>query len=265
MTSEGLLFTSLCGTGAADSPRRFALISRLSASPTLVGYNSMETVEADLKWAVGTFENVAGTTEGIPTFKLSQIAIGEGEFAYYNLDYVATINQYGAQDKYYSWDPFSAEGGSWIETDEFGTPGEPANDVELPINEGLIFRSQYGTPLVFAGSVLGGDTEIYGIAEDVTYTGNFTPATITLGDLVLGEGEFAYYNLDYIATVNEYGAQMDYYSWDPFSADGGCWITTDEFGTPGDPANETEVFANQAFFFRTQYGVSINIPSPIKK
>ena len=232
-------------------------------SANVVGYNSMETVEGDTTFGVATFEAVAGSEKDAPTFTLSQVSIGDADFAYYNYDYIATIDPYGAQDKYYSWDPFT-DGGTWIETDETATPGDPVGDLAFPVNQAFWVRSEYGNPLIFSGAVLAGDTEIYSVAGDMAYSGNFTPATITLGDIVVGAEDFAYYNYDYIATINPYGAQDKYYSWDPFT-DGGTWIETDETATPGDPANDVEITANMAFIFRTEFGAALNIPSPIKK
>ena len=258
MTSEGLLFTSLCGTGAADSPRRFSLIPRLSVPPILVGYNSMETVEADLTWAVTSFEGVSGDAA---TFKLGQISVGDQDFAWWNNDYVATIASSGAQDQYYTWDPDTS---SWYECDETETIDydAPANDKVLPTNAALFFYSINGIQMTHSGAVMAGDTELYGVPADLTFTGNFTPATITLGDIVVGEEDFAWWNNDYIATIASSGAQDQYYTWDP---DTSSWYECDETETIDydAPANDVEIPANTAFIYYSVNGAVLNIPSPL--
>ena len=138
-------------------------------------------------YRVATFEGVSATDA---TFTLSQISVGEEDFAWWNGDYVATVNAYGGQDQYYTWDP-DAKG--WFEcADNCVIDSEkPADNVVLPINQGIIVFSANGASLTFSGAVLAGDTALYGNAGDVTYTGNFTPATLTLGDLVVGAEDFA--------------------------------------------------------------------------
>ena len=107
-----------------------------------------------------------------------------------------------------------------------------------------------------------GDTELYGIASDITYTGNFTPATITLGDIVIGEEDYAWWNGDYIATVNLFGSQDQYYTWDPdtlswYECDETCMIDYEA------PANDVEFEPNMGFLFSTVNGATLNIPSPL--
>ena len=138
----------------------------------------------------------------------------------------------------------------------------PADDVELSLNQGIIIFSANGASLTFSGAVMTGDTELYGGAGDVTYTGNFTPTTLTLGDLVIGEEDFAWWNNDYIATIDPYGSQDQYYTWDPdtsswYECDAGSNIDYDA------PANDVEFDANMGFLYFTANGASLNIPSPL--
>ena len=235
-------------------------------SSSVVGYNKAATDAGEVIYRVATFEAVGGTAS---SFKISDISIGEEDFAYWNFDYIATVDPYGSQDAYYTWDPDANDGnGGWFECDDGCTIDydAPADDVELPINQALIICSQNGIDLTFSGAVMTGDTELYGSAGDVTYTGNFTPTTITLGDIVVGEEDFAYWNFDYIATIDPYGSQDQYYTWDPDANDGdGGWFECDD-GCTIDydaPADSVEFESNMGFLFCTQNGVSLNIPSPL--
>ena len=235
-------------------------------SSSVVGYNKAATVATENIYRVATFEGVSGTAS---TFKVGDISVGSVDFAYYNNDYIATVDPYGSQDAYYTWDPDANEGaGGWFECDEFCVVDDssPADDVELPLNQAIIIRSEYGVDLTFSGAVMAGDTELYGVATENTYTGNFTPTTITLGDIVIGGADYAYYNNDYIATIDPYGSQDQYYTWDPDANEGaGGWFECDEFCTVdyGAEANDVEFDPNMGFLFRTENGVSINIPSPL--
>ena len=227
-------------------------------SANVVGYNSAATQAGDNIYRVATFKGVAGEDT---SYTLGQICVGESDFAWYNNDYVATVDPYGSQDTYYTWDPDTS---SWYECDAGCNINfdAPANDIALPLNQAVIIRSEYGEDLTFAGSVIDGDSELFGIAGDNTYTGNFTPVTITLGDIVVGDADFAWYNNDYIATIDAYGSQETYYTWDPdtsswYECDAGCNIDYDA------PANSTEFDPNMGFLFRTEYGASINLPSPL--
>ena len=223
-----------------------------------VGYNKAATQAGDNIYRVATFEAVSGTAS---SFKIGDISVGDEDFAWWNTDYIATVDPYGSQDAYYTWDP-DAKG--WFACDEFCTIDydSPADNVELPLNQALIIRSENGVDLTFSGAVMTGDTELYGSAGDNTYTGNFTPTTITLGDIVIGDADFAWWNTDYIATIDPYGSQDQYYTYDP---DTSAWYACDEFCTIDyeSPANDVEFEPNMGFLFRTENGVSINIPSPL--
>ena len=218
-------------------------------------------------YRVVTFEGVNVAEDA--TYKLGQISVGTEDFAYWNLDYIATVNPYGGQDKYYTWDPDAAEGaGSWYECDENVTIDydKPANDVDLPMNRGVIIFSGNGANLTFSGAVIAGDSALYCAAGETTYTGNFTPSTLTLGDIVVGDEDFAYWNLDYIATINPYGGQDLYYTWDPDAAEGaGSWYECDENITIDydKPANNVEFEPNMGFLLFTGNGATLNIPSPL--
>ena len=62
---------------------------------------------------------------------LGDIVVGEEDFAWWNGDYIATIDPYGSQDTYYTWDP-DADG--WFEADpDSGAPiaDKPAGDIEF--------------------------------------------------------------------------------------------------------------------------------------
>ena len=209
-------------------------------------------------YRVATFEAVSGTAA---TFKIGDISVGAEDFAWWNMDYIATINPYGGQEAYYTWDPDTS---SWYGCDELCTVDyeAPANDVVLPLNQGIIVFSANGANLTFAGGVISGDTELYGSAGDVTYTGNFTPTTLTLGDIVIGAEDFAWWNMDYIATINPYGGQESYYTWDP---DTSSWYACDELCTVDydAPANDVEFDPNMGFIFFTANGAALNIPSPL--
>ena len=228
--------------------------------PSVVGYNKAATQAGDNIYRVATFEAVSGTAD---SFKIGDISVGAEDFAWWNLDYIATVDPYGSQDTYYTWDPDTL---AWYECDDGANILDlsvTANDVELPLNQALISRSENGVDLTFSGAVISGDTELYGVAGDNTYTGNFTPTTLTLGDIVPGEVDFAWWNLDYIATIDPYGSQETYYTWDPdtlawYECDDGCNILDLETN-----ANDVEFEPNMGFLFRTENGVSINVPSPL--
>ena len=230
-----------------------------------MGYTKDTLSANDVSYRVFSFESVAGTTA---TFTLGQISVGTSGFAWWNQDYIATMDEYGAQDQYYTWDPDANEGkGGWFECDEGANINGPsADDVVLPLNKAIFVFSANGDDLTYSGAVMSGDTEIYAIANDVTFSGNFTPATITLGDIVVGAEDFAYWNNDYLATIDPYGAQDQYYTWDP-DANGGAggWFECDEGQVVDDtaPADNVEFPANQAFIFFTANGATLNIPSPL--
>ena len=237
----------------------FAGVFRFSS---IVGYNKAATEAGDVIYRVASFEAVAGTEA---TFKVGSISVGDEDFAWWNNDYIATVNPYGGQDQYYTWDPDANDGkGGWFECDDVCTVDydAPADNVELPLNQGIIIFSANGANLTFAGAVMAGDTELYGSAGDVTYTGNFTPAALTLGDIVIGEEDFAWWNNDYIATINPYGGQDKYYTWDP---DTSTWYECDDVCTIDydAPANEAEFASNMGFIFFTANGATLNIPSPL--
>jgi hypothetical protein len=231
-------------------------------SSSVVGYNKAATDAGEVIYRVATFEAVSGAAS---TFKIGNISVGGEDFAWWNNDYIATVDPYGSQDTYYTWDPDANEGaGGWFECDEDCNvdSSSPADDIVLPLNQAIIIRSENGIDLTFSGAVMTGDTELYGVAGDATYTGNFTPAPITLGDIVIGEADFAWWNNDYVATIDPYGSQDQYYTWDPgesawFECDSDCNIDYDA------QANDVEFDPNMGLLFRSENGVSINIPSPL--
>ncbi len=235
-------------------------------SSNTVGFNKGTTVANDVIYQVFSFESVGGTDA---TYTLGQISVGTEDFAWYNNDYIATVNEYGAQDQYFTWDPDANEGkGGWFECDENQTIDydAAADDIVMPLNKAIFVFSANGAELTYSGQVMTGDTEIYAVANDVTFSGNFTPATITLGDIVVGSEDFAWYNNDYLSTIDPYGAQDQYYTYDPdANAGAGGWFECDENQTVDydAPADNIQFPANQAFIFFTANGASINIPSPL--
>ena len=83
-----------------------------------------------------------------------------------------------------------------------------------------------------------------------------------IGQIKIVDADFAYYNMDYIATIDPYGSQDKYYTWDPdtsawYACDSDCNVDFDS------PANEVKIEANMGLLFRTENGVSLNIPSPL--
>ena len=112
-------------------------------SSSVVGYNKAATQAGENLYRVATFEAVGSTTS---TFKIGDISVGEEDFAYYNLDYIATVDEYGSQETYYTWDPDTL---SWYECDDICTIDydAPANDVEFESNMGFLFRTEYGVSL----------------------------------------------------------------------------------------------------------------------
>jgi hypothetical protein len=205
-------------------------------------------------YRVASFEGIAGTAA---SFKLGQIK-PNADFDTWNNDYIATVNAYGSQDTYYT---YSQDDGNWYEADDSGMiSGDVANDVELSLNQGFIVYSANGAEFTYSGSVLAGDTALYTVAGDNTYTGNFTPATITLGDLVVDDA-FDTWNNDYLATINAFGSQDVYYT---YSQDDGNWYEADDSGMiSGDIANDVEFEPNSTFLVYTANGAEINIPSPL--
>ena len=235
-------------------------------SANVVGYNTGDTAVADFVYRVASFEGISGTEN---TFKLGQISVGDSDFAWWNNDYIATVASSGAQDQYYTWDPAANEGnGGWFACDETQAIDydTPADNIEFPMNQAFFVFSANGATLTFSGSVLKGDSELFAVAADLTYTGNFTPSTITLGDIVVGDADYAWWNNDYIATIATSGAQDQYYTWDPAANEGnGGWFACDETQAIDyeAPANNVEFPANQAFIFFTANGATLNIPSPL--
>jgi hypothetical protein len=93
---------------------------------------------------VATFEAVGGTAS---SFKVGDISVGDEDFAWWKLDYVATVDPYGSQDTYYAWDPDTL---AWYECDagcNILDPSTDANDVEFEANLGLLFCTQNGVSL----------------------------------------------------------------------------------------------------------------------
>ena len=217
----------------------------------------MESAEDATIYRVFSFDKVGGDN----TFKLGQISFGEQDFAWYNLDYIATINEFGGQDTYYTWN--DENGGFWCVSDEACTPtDEDATDVEFPLNQALIVFSLNGVTFTFSGEVMPGDTELYTIADATTYTGNFTPANLRLGDIVVGDEDFAWWNGDCLATINEFGGQDTYYTWN--DENGGFWCVSDEACTPTDEsAMDVEFEPNTGLIFFSLNGATLNVPSPI--
>lgn len=218
-------------------------------------------------YRVASFEAVNGSDE--TTFTIGQINVGDADFAWWNGDYIATVDPYGSQESYYTWDPDANEGnGGWFACDDncVVDSESPAENIALPLNKGVIVFSANGAELTFAGSVLSGDTALYGSAGETTYTGNFTPTTITLGDIVVGDEDFAWWNGDYIATIDPYGSQDSYYTWDPDANDAnGGWFACDDncVVDSESPATNVEFDPNMGFLFFTANGASLNIPSPL--
>ena len=222
-----------------------------------MGYNKA-TADADATiYRVATFAGV-GTQDA--KFTLSQISVGDEDFAWYNGDYIATVDPYGSQEKYYTWDPDAKH---WCETDSaVGPTDNYADNDELPLNQGLIIYSYNGVELTVSGAVLTGDTELYSLADATTYTGNFTPTTLTLGDIVVGTENFGWYNGDYIATIDAYGAQETYYTWNDEGE--GFWCVTDNTIAPTDEnANGVGFEPNMGFLFYSLNGATLNVPSPL--
>ena len=211
----------------------------------------MEATEGENIYHIGSFK---GMTTG-DTFKIGQIGL-DGDFSTWNNDWIATIDAFGAQDQYYSYDD------GWFVADADGVVDydQPAEDIELPINVGLIVYSSLGSKLVYSGEVISGDTELYTVEGDNAYTGNFTPTVLKLGDIVV-DGDFSTWNNDWIATIDSAGAQKDY-----FSCDEGIWYVADSDGVVDydQPANDHEFAPNEGFIIYTSLGATLNIPSPIK-
>ena len=202
-----------------------------------------------------------GTTAS--TFKLGQVK-PDSSFDTWNNDYIATVNAYGSQEDYYS---YNQEDGNWYESNDVGFIPDTtkiANNVEFPINKGLIVSSSKGATFTYTGALMGGDTELYTIENDITYTGNFTPDTLTLGDLVVDEN-FDTWNNDYLATINLYGSQEDYYS---YNQEDGNWYESNDVGFISETAkiaNNVPFEPNMTFLVSTSNGATINIPSPINQ
>lgn len=252
MTSEGLLFTSFCGTGAADLPRCFSLCARLSAPPILVGYNSMEFNSDETTYFVGSFENIS--TKNV--IKIGQI-IPDENWSCWSSDMISTLNSLGAQVDNYTYNE-----GNWYVCDDAGIPeGDPIDEtVELDLNAGILVYSNGGSQLQFAGAVPAGECELIITPGETTYTGNFTPAPLKIGDIVPDES-WSCWSSDMISTVNNLGAQVENYTFNE-----GDWYVCDDAGIPeGDPINDDVIFQpNQGFIIFSNEGQSLTFPSPLK-
>ena len=96
MTSEGLLFTSLCGTGAADELRTAFASPLQIRCVNLVGYNSMEFNSGETTYFVGSFDNISKEKELVKDSVYAKFAYTATDHkvyqvAYYNLDVVISV------------------------------------------------------------------------------------------------------------------------------------------------------------------------------
>ena len=116
-------------------------------SSSVVGYNKAATDAGEVIYRVASFEAVGSTAS---TFKIGDISVGEEDFAYWNFDYIATVDPYGSQDAYYTWDPDANDGkGGWFACDDNCTIDyeAPADAVEFEPNMGFLFCTQNGVSL----------------------------------------------------------------------------------------------------------------------
>lgn len=219
-------------------------------SANVVGYNTYQAPEDSNGYFIGSFDNINAAGK----ITLSQIKPDENwdsSFA----DAIATLNNLGLQENYYTWD-----GSDWYACDAFGNiEGDPINDKELDLNVGMLVYSYWGSQLTFSGSVVKGDCELNTEEDANAYTGNFTPVPLKIGDIVPDEN-WDYTFADTIATLNSLGLQENYYTYD-----GSDWYVCDAFGnTEGEPVNESVTFApNSVFLVYTYWGAKLNIPSPL--
>ena len=150
----------------------------------------------------------------------------------------------------------------WYATsdEEFSTP---MNGVKLPYASALVAKSYNNGGLTYAGAVKQTATEIP--VSVFTLTGNVTPASITLGDIVPNANWAE--TADLIQTFTADGkAATAYWYLTPASAGNeltpGWYATTDEeFATP---MNDVTIAAGTGFVVKCySTGATLTIPSPI--
>ena len=219
-----------------------------------MGYNSCQVEPDNNSYFCGSFDNIS---EG-GKFTLGQIKPDEELWNQWGEgDYIATLNDVGVQDEYFTY-----VDGDWFVCDEFGAPeGDPINDRTLDSNVGYLVYSYLGASLTFSGAVAQGECEMLVDPDHNAYSGNFTPAPLKIGDIVVGEEWNAWGEGDYIATLNNVGVQENYYT-----CVDGEWMNCDEFGSPfGDTVNESVSFdPNKVLLTYSYLGATLNYPSPIK-
>ena len=211
----------------------------------------MEFDSGETTYFVGSFDNIGKEK----VIKIGQI-IPDENWLCWNMDMISTVNNLGVQVDNYTFNE-----GNWYVCDESGTPdGDPIDDeVELDINAGILVYSTDGSKLTFSGAVAKGECELIITPGETTYTGNFTPAPLKIGDIVPDDGWLCW-NMDMLSTVSHLGVQIDNYTFNE-----GDWYVCDESGVPeGDPINDDVIFQpNQGFIIYSTDGQSLTFPSPL--
>ena len=253
-------------------------------SANTVGYIEKATVANDNHYFVHTFAAVGGSVSAVPLSSIKPSATWD---AVYNYDYLATVQADGSEAAIYSYYTAAqaasipgctnpVEGWYAWDIDTWEVGGECVSDtVTVPLNGGFLVYSAAGATLTLSGQVISGDTELKTVANDNAYTGNITPAALSLGDIVPDSSWDAVYNYDYLATVQADGSEAaiySYYTAAQAASIPGCtnpvagWYAwdVDTWEVGGECLNESVSFpAGTGFLVYSAAGATLTVPSPL--
>ena len=173
---------------------------------------------------------------------------------------------YNAEGHWYVWaitNPDSYADAGYTEAE-----GAIADDVMIPINGGLIVYSMLGSPIVFAGQVLVGDSELLTDMNSNVYTGNFMPVDIVLGDLVPDENWID--GSDWLGTIQLGGEELVQFGYNEkgnwyvsYITNPTAFAEVSEL-SEGDVANNFPIASGSGIIVYSMLGASISIPGAIK-
>ena len=130
---------------------------------------------------------------------------------------LSTVDEYGAPIDNYSWNDWAAETPCWVD-DEY----TPVEGVKIAAGQAFwTSGSKAEQAIISAGEVAMNDA-VVALKFGYTLVGNPFPVSIDLQDIVVG-GDEASDNVT-MATIDEYGAPIDTYSWNDWAADNPCWV-----------------------------------------
>ena len=215
-------------------------------SANVVGYQTVNTTEADNIYLVQTLLPVGSTLDKVPIGSIKPSADWDG-----GLDWLGTVSASGEQDE-----SFTYRNGGWyrLDPDTFEIVGDCVDETAMiPYNGALVVYSGEGATLTFAGEVLKGDIEMKVNPADNAYTGNLTPVEIDISDIVPSNWNSG---LDWLGTVSASGEQVDCYT---YKTDGWYALDPESFEPVGDCVNgKVKIAPSQSLVVYTEAG-SLNL------